>query len=65
MGAPGSQSGHRNRSAASLKRRMMAASAPGTGLAPAYAPAGSRWALLLGARQILQQCSVLAKKGRG
>lgn len=62
MGAPGSQSGHRNRSAASLKKRRRAASAPGTGLALAYAPAGSLWTLLHGAGQILQQYLVLAKK---
>lgn len=62
MGAPGSQSGHKNRSAASLKKRTKAASAPGTGLAPASGPAGSPWTLLHGAGQILQQCLVLAKK---
>lgn len=65
MGAPDSQSGHRNRSAASLKKRTKAASAPGTFPAPACAPFGSLQILLLEARQILQHCLVLAKKERG
>lgn len=64
MGAPDSQSGHRNRSAASRKKRRTAASAPGTFLVLVCAPGGSLWILLLGADQILQHRLVLAKKER-
>ena len=41
MGAHGPQSGHRSRSVASQRKRRRAAFAPGTGPAPACAPAGS------------------------
>lgn len=53
-----------SRSAASRRRRTTAASAPGTGRAPACAPAGRRWARLPGAALAPQCCWALAQEER-